>query len=447
MDQDSFRQLLQTPRTGAPAVLGGGSRSRISLTAPPPKKKTASASQAAFKPRTVKKAQDSKYRDRASERRGGDGNDYAHVEAVLEEFEKKNADEDKETVDEQRKYLGGDGEHSILVKGLDFALLEQNKARTVLTSEDVDALDEAYKEASSQEQIIPKKRTREDIIRELKEARGAEKEGKKGPITRTAQEEARLLEDAKQQGKFKPIGFKPIGSSDVTKKKRSKTDEAGGVKKKKKKAKVESASGPDNSIAVASSSMDPPPLVPVGRKLEEPEEPFDDDFDIFADAGEYDGLDFEDEDEGDNPSRKPSASVTQESESSSSNVPTRWIETDEPTLSETARATQQPLNVNSRRSPSPSQQLSDEDEGMESEKPMRLVPLSSSAVPSIKDLLAMDKAAGAYSKNKKRKDKKKPAEGDDDDADGKKKTLEEKVDRDYKRLKTYTDKKAAAEKS
>lgn len=61
-------------------------------------RKTVSASQAAFKPRTVKKTQDSKYRDRASERRGGDGNDYAHVEAVLEEFEKKNADEDKETV-------------------------------------------------------------------------------------------------------------------------------------------------------------------------------------------------------------------------------------------------------------------------------------------------------------------------------------------------------------
>ena len=46
----------------------------------------------------MKKAQDSKYRDRASERRAGDDNDYAHVEAVLEEFEKKNADKDKDTV-------------------------------------------------------------------------------------------------------------------------------------------------------------------------------------------------------------------------------------------------------------------------------------------------------------------------------------------------------------
>lgn len=37
------------------------------------------ASQPAFKPRNVKKTQGSKYRDRASERRVGDGNDYAQV--------------------------------------------------------------------------------------------------------------------------------------------------------------------------------------------------------------------------------------------------------------------------------------------------------------------------------------------------------------------------------
>ena len=339
-------------------------------------------------------------------------------------------------MDEQRRYLGGDSEHSILVKGLDFSLLEQNKARSVMTNEDVDALDEAYKEASSQERIIPKKRTREDIIRELKEARGAGKEGEKGLTTKTAQEEARLRENAKQQGKFKPIGFKPIGTSSDTKKKRLKSDGASGEKKKKKKAKVENGSGPDKSTAVASSSMGPPP-VPVKIKPEEPEEPFKDDFDIFAGAEEYDGLNFdsEDEDEGDKPSRKPVVGVDP-AESSSSNVPTRWVETDEPIFQESARAIKQPLNSNSHRSPSPSQQLSDGDEDMESGKPMRLVPLSGSAVPSIKDLLAMDKAAGAYSKNKKRKDKKKSTAEDDEgtnSTNSKKKTLEEKVDRDYKR--------------
>ena len=45
------------------------------------------ATQPAFKPRNMKKVQDSKYRDRAAERRVGDGNDYAHVcPMILSEF-------------------------------------------------------------------------------------------------------------------------------------------------------------------------------------------------------------------------------------------------------------------------------------------------------------------------------------------------------------------------
>jgi hypothetical protein len=46
-------------------------------------RKAVDASQPAFKPRNVKKVQDSKYRDRAAERRVGDGNDYAHVRPML----------------------------------------------------------------------------------------------------------------------------------------------------------------------------------------------------------------------------------------------------------------------------------------------------------------------------------------------------------------------------
>ena len=41
-------------------------------------RKTIDSSETAFKPRKLKKA-DSKYRDRAAERRVGEGNDYAHV--------------------------------------------------------------------------------------------------------------------------------------------------------------------------------------------------------------------------------------------------------------------------------------------------------------------------------------------------------------------------------
>ncbi|KAJ7130609.1 hypothetical protein C8R44DRAFT_66538 [Mycena epipterygia] len=63
--------------------------------------------------------------------------------------------------------------------------------------------------------------------------------------------------------------------------------------------------------------------------------------------------------------------------------------------------------------------------------------------PSIKDLLAMDKAANSSEKRKKRKDKKKGKDdGDEGEAPKQKMTAEVKAERDYKRLKSYTDKKA-----
>ena len=42
-------------------------------------RKIIDSSQTAFKPRKLKKQADGKYRDRAAERRVGEGNDYAHV--------------------------------------------------------------------------------------------------------------------------------------------------------------------------------------------------------------------------------------------------------------------------------------------------------------------------------------------------------------------------------
>ena len=57
--------------------------------------------QPAFKPRTVKKKPQAgqSYRDRAEERRQGLDNDYTKVEALAEDFEKRNADnEDRAAV-------------------------------------------------------------------------------------------------------------------------------------------------------------------------------------------------------------------------------------------------------------------------------------------------------------------------------------------------------------
>lgn len=70
---------------------------------------------------------------------------------------------------------------------------------------------------------------------------------------------------------------------------------------------------------------------------------------------------------------------------------------------------------------------------------MRLQPLASSALPSIRDLLEMDSAAGKKDKWRAKKEKKKEKA-----PSGEGKVDKDKIDRDYKRLKAYTDKKAAA---
>ena len=68
-------------------------------------RKAISASEPAFKPRKVKKASEA-YRDRAEERRLGKEGDFAQVEAILEDFEKKNVDnEDKAAVRSRTSFL------------------------------------------------------------------------------------------------------------------------------------------------------------------------------------------------------------------------------------------------------------------------------------------------------------------------------------------------------
>lgn len=321
----------------------------------------------------------------------------------------------------QRRYLGGDGEHSILVKGLDHSLLEQNKARAALSTEDNDALEEAFMQATSHTLTnVPTKRTREDLIRDLKEQRARNAE--QGP--KTADEEAQLLEEAKQKGKFKPIGFRPIGSTSGGKRRKEKLS-TDNVERKKKKRKVEEAGSKDIP------SMPPPP-VPTKAQIKpntpELEEPIDDDFNIFADAGEYEGIDLgDDDDEDEHIAREPE----ERDGSSNSMAPQRWIPNDE-TEAPRTKPSIPPLSDAITQSP-PSRRVVSEEEEVQVQ-PMRLVPLSSSALPSIKDFLAMDQAAGSYDKKKKRKNKKKAGTGDDDDDEGQKqKSVEAKVDRDYKR--------------
>uniref|UniRef100_A0AAV1UNQ9 RED-like N-terminal domain-containing protein n=1 Tax=Peronospora matthiolae TaxID=2874970 RepID=A0AAV1UNQ9_9STRA len=125
MNQDDFRQILasRTPQSGTQSY--GGKRSLTEmdlmdmkkLLAKNGKKKSKKSMPAALSSGAEAKSpgQNSLYRDRAAERRIGstgdmiDADAYRHIDA------------------EQSKFLGGDMEHTHLVKGLDYALLAQLK--------------------------------------------------------------------------------------------------------------------------------------------------------------------------------------------------------------------------------------------------------------------------------------------------------------------------------
>ncbi|KAJ3907111.1 RED-like protein N-terminal region-domain-containing protein [Lentinula edodes] len=428
MDQDSFRQLLssgpsQTHTQPRESLFTKKKNTSKSSTKPA----TISSSEPAFKPRKVKKAE-GRYRDRAAERRVGEGNDYAQawylhsVEAVLEEFEKRTADQDEHVIDEQRRYLGGDGEHSILVKGLDMALLQQNKAKAATATDEDESLEQAYTQSASEPIVSStKKRTREEIIRELKEQRA-----QRG--------ESNLVEDPTlNKNKFKPIGFKPIGGSVEQKKNKKKVKGDGERKKKRRKVELSAEDKSAKSMATVepTSTTSTVPKSPRLLELEELQPP--EEFDIFAGVGDYEGFndDDDDESEGEGEEKEKTEEVI-----SRSLRPGQWFVTDEQTGKSPGFADESPLG------PTPGPSVShpppiEEAQASDEEQLTRLVPLSSSAVPSIKELLAIDEAAEAADKKHKRKNKKRGGDG----AGSKKLDAEAKANRDYQRLKSYTDKR------
>jgi len=144
MDQNAFRKLMMTPRPGGGG--GGGSSSRQMV---PPKAKPKSSNKkpggGAWKKQTDKEKEENQYRDRAGERREGSNADYNAEDVQLaDRFHELNeqaaglegnqlaaptkTNEQRQAEIENSKYLGGDMEHTHLVKGLDFALL--NKVRS-----------------------------------------------------------------------------------------------------------------------------------------------------------------------------------------------------------------------------------------------------------------------------------------------------------------------------
>ncbi|CAH7682560.1 RED-like protein N-terminal region-domain-containing protein [Phakopsora pachyrhizi] len=192
------------------------------------------------------------YRDRASERRKGLDGDFAEAEQLLQNFQARVAaagsQVDKELLEQQTKYLGGDERHTILVKGLDHALLERRKAElsslgklSTVTDED---LEEAFKQnelrkKSTQEEQEEdyqrqgydqsskekKKRSRDEILNSLKASRAQQ------PAS-----DLIVVDRLKCMGKFKPIGS---ASNEQLKKEDEEGQQQSRLKKSEKKEKKE----------------------------------------------------------------------------------------------------------------------------------------------------------------------------------------------------------------
>ncbi|KAI8643275.1 RED-like protein N-terminal region-domain-containing protein [Parasitella parasitica] len=140
LSQDDFRRLMATPRRP------NNEDTQFKAPAPKPPKNTSAifAQPRSMRKKNYKKGsnkeeekqeekEQSKYRDRAAERRKqGDStnsDDQPTTEELLQRTQAEAGEElDSKQLYEQSKYLGGDVDHTHLVKGLDFALLRKVRA-------------------------------------------------------------------------------------------------------------------------------------------------------------------------------------------------------------------------------------------------------------------------------------------------------------------------------
>lgn len=91
------------------------------------------------------------------------------MEKLLEDFEARKANataEELEAIEKQRAYLGGDAEHSVLVKGLDYALLAARKAE--LAKEEAEDMDEELEELGRGLKGKKNAGAKEDVVEEEK---------------------------------------------------------------------------------------------------------------------------------------------------------------------------------------------------------------------------------------------------------------------------------------
>ncbi|BGP17611.1 hypothetical protein JCM10213_001262 [Rhodosporidiobolus nylandii] len=462
MDQDAFRKMLDTPR-GDGASSSGASKSRFG--AAPPKRAVPTTGKATdFKPRKQpfkpKKAPDgSVYRDRAAERRKGKDGDFAEAEKLLEDFKTRSEreDVDKETFEKQMQYLGGDAQHSILVKGLDMALLERmkheqaKKADAALgdVEDELDKALEAGPSASSSSSAAPaaapekpRKKTRDELLAELKAMRGG---GGAQPAPAEKEKDPRfkpLGGDVKGKGKEQPA---PLGAGW----RKVAVAAPDGEKKRRKKKKVVPAAPPaDTAAREPGKALSPAPQPAAPGPVAPPVPPapdFNSDDDIFGEAGDYKGLDTDSD--SDTPSSPKPSAPAPPPPADAGPAKRKYFsddEEDEPISTAPSAITDLAAKQAAANAAGPTRRSGggggEGEEGEEEDVPMRLQGLSGSG-PSVKELLEMDKAAEAEEKRKAKKAKYQAAAAEKREMREKNMTEADKANRVYQEMMNHLAKK------
>jgi IK cytokine len=144
LSNQDFRRLLLTPRTSdSDQIINGAAASyyatikKQSAHLAPRKatthKRKHNPNAEYFKERAKAEAElAAKYRDRAKERREGTNLDYKESEELIKKIHLDL--QDRELAYEESKFLGGDLQHTHLVKGLDYALLQKSRNELLKTA-------------------------------------------------------------------------------------------------------------------------------------------------------------------------------------------------------------------------------------------------------------------------------------------------------------------------
>ncbi|XP_056140524.1 protein Red [Lampris incognitus] len=198
LTNDDFRKLLMTPRSAPSSAPPSKSRHHEMPRDynededPAARRRKKKSYYAKLRQQEMERERElaEKYRDRARERRDGVNKDYEETELIsttanyravgpTAEADKSAAEKRRQLIQES-KFLGGDMEHTHLVKGLDFALLQ--KVRAEITSKEKEEEDlmektqkEVKKDVEPEEKIEFKTRLGRNIYRLLFRSRQAER--------------------------------------------------------------------------------------------------------------------------------------------------------------------------------------------------------------------------------------------------------------------------------